>query len=78
MRHVESFVIKLPIGFLCMTSRIILKHHPDIMNQGDVKKKKGMPLTFDRKLFMGTHVQDNVVTTMSILLMGVLLPNPNP
>ena len=55
-----------------------MKKHPDIVNPGDVKKKKGMPLTFDSKLFMGTHVQDNVVATMSILLMGVLLPNPNP
>lgn len=31
------------------------------MNQGDVKKKKDMDLTFDRKLFMGTHVQNIVV-----------------
>lgn len=56
MKHVESFAVKLPIDFSCMIYWIILKQHLNIMNQGDVKSKKDVPLTFDMKLFIGTHV----------------------
>ena len=31
------------------------------MNQCDIEKKKAIPLTFDTKLFVGTHVPDIVV-----------------
>ncbi|XP_058783313.1 uncharacterized protein LOC131657989 [Vicia villosa] len=56
MRHAESFALKLPIAFSYIILGIILKHHPDIMNQGYIKGKKVLPLTFNRKLFIGTRV----------------------
>lgn len=58
MKHAESFAIKIPIAFPCMLFGIILKQHPNIMNQGDVKKKKAMPLNFDRKMFIRIHISD--------------------
>lgn len=56
MKHAESFSIKLPIDFPCLITGTISNQHPNIVHQEGVISKKCMPLTFDKKLFSGTHV----------------------
>lgn len=61
IKHVGLFIVKIPIAFICLISGIILKQHPDIVNRGDIKSKRNVPLSFYKKLFIGTHVLDMVM-----------------
>jgi len=47
MRHSETFIVKLPITFPCLTPKIILSQHHGIVNPDELQSKKGVPLTFD-------------------------------
>lgn len=61
MKHVDSFVVKLPIAFPCLISGIIFNQHPNIVNTTETPNKKAGPLTLNYRLFVGTHVPDIVV-----------------
>ncbi|XP_057449168.1 uncharacterized protein LOC130740532 [Lotus japonicus] len=57
-RHADSYALKLPIGFPCMISEIILSQHPDILSVDESPSVKASPLTIDNRLLIGTHVPD--------------------
>ncbi|MCI37376.1 envelope-like protein, partial [Trifolium medium] len=60
--HVESYVVKLPIAFPCLITKIILSQHPTILHPEEVQSKKPLQLAFNYRLFAGTHVPDIVVS----------------
>ena len=62
MKHVGSYVVKLPIAFPCFITGINLKQHPNIMHTKESLNKKVGPLTLDYKLFVRTHVPYIVVS----------------
>ncbi|KAI5385329.1 hypothetical protein KIW84_072070 [Lathyrus oleraceus] len=61
IKHAGLIIVKIPIAFICLISGIILKQHPDIVNRGDIKSKRDVPLSFYKKLFIGTRVLDMVM-----------------
>ncbi|XP_057443950.1 uncharacterized protein LOC130736120 [Lotus japonicus] len=58
MKHAETFVVKLPIGFPCLLCGIILSQHPQILFADEVPSKKASLLTIDYRLLAGAHVSD--------------------
>lgn len=62
MKHVDSFVVKLPVTFPCLITGIILNQHPNIVHVEEIKNKKAVPLTLDYRLFVGAHVPNIVVS----------------
>jgi hypothetical protein len=62
MKHADSFAVKLPIVFPCLITGIILNQHPDILQPEEVQSKKPFSLSFDYKLFAGSHVPDIVIS----------------
>ncbi|CAK8577756.1 unnamed protein product [Lathyrus sativus] len=62
MKHVGSFTVKLPITFPCLITGIILNQHPEVLHPQETPNKKDEPLTFNKKLFVETHVLDILVT----------------
>jgi hypothetical protein len=61
MKHAETFATKLAIAFPALITRMILNQHPDILHPGEVPSKKPLSLSFDYKLFGGSHVPDIVI-----------------
>lgn len=62
MKRVNSFVVKLPIVFPCLLIGIILNQHPEVVHPKEAQNKKAVPLTFDYRQFVRTHVPDIAVT----------------
>lgn len=60
MKHFGSFFVNMPIGFLDLITRMILNQHPEVLHPQETPIKKDGPLTFTKKLFVGTHVPDIV------------------
>ncbi|XP_057452427.1 uncharacterized protein LOC130744251 [Lotus japonicus] len=56
LKHAGSFAVKLPILFPCLLSGLILQQHPNILCADEPLGKKPLPLEFDYRLLVGTHV----------------------
>ncbi|KAK2397820.1 hypothetical protein QL285_059358 [Trifolium repens] len=57
-------MIFLPIAFPCLITGMILRQYPNILYPDEVPTKKPQVLSFDYKLFVGTHVPDIVFLKM--------------
>jgi hypothetical protein len=64
MKHAETYAVKLPIAFPCLITGMILRQYPNILYSDEVPTKKPQILSFDYKLFAGTHVPDIVFSKM--------------
>lgn len=62
MKYAKSFVVKLPITFPYLLTRIILNQHPKIMHLEEALSKKEGSLTLDYRLFVRTRVLEIVVS----------------
>ncbi|XP_057452421.1 uncharacterized protein LOC130744245 [Lotus japonicus] len=60
-KHAGSYDVKLPIMFPCLITELIFQQHPSILQADEAPSKKGLPLNFDYRLFVGTHVPDIVL-----------------
>ncbi|KAK2382566.1 hypothetical protein QL285_070091 [Trifolium repens] len=60
MKHADTFATKLPIAFPCLISGMILRQFPNILYPEDSPNKKPPVLSYDYKLFVGSHVPDIV------------------
>ncbi|KAK2369117.1 hypothetical protein QL285_082270 [Trifolium repens] len=60
MKHAKTYAVKLPIGFPCLITGMILRQYPNILYADEAPTKKPQVLSFDYKLFVGTHVPDIV------------------
>jgi hypothetical protein len=65
MKQAKLYVVKLPIAFPCLITKIILRQYPTILNVDKVQSNKPLPLSFNYKLFVGTHVQDIMINKMN-------------
>ncbi|XP_050908452.1 uncharacterized protein LOC127122089 [Lathyrus oleraceus] len=63
LKHARSFSVKGPIAFLSLICGIVLNQFPNILTENDSVKKRDNPMSFNHKLFLGTHVPDVVMTT---------------
>ncbi|XP_050877552.1 uncharacterized protein LOC127081322 [Lathyrus oleraceus] len=63
LKHAGSFSVKGPIAFPSLICGIILNQFPNILIENDFVKKRDSPMSFNHKLFLGTHVPDIVMTT---------------
>ncbi|XP_058726444.1 uncharacterized protein LOC131597793 [Vicia villosa] len=63
MKHAGSFSVKGPIAFPSIISGIILNQYPNILNENDSVCKRESTMSFNYKLFQGTHVLDMVMTS---------------
>lgn len=61
MKHVNSFVVNLPITFPFLIIGIILKQHRNIVHAEEMKNMKPLPLTLGKKPFVGRHVPETMV-----------------
>ncbi|XP_050919301.1 uncharacterized protein LOC127136826 [Lathyrus oleraceus] len=61
--HAESFSVKGPIAFPSLICGIVLNQFPNILIENDFVKKRDRPMSFNHKLFLGTHVPDIVMTS---------------
>lgn len=61
MKHADSYIVKLQITFPCLITRIILKQHPQVFHAEEMRNKKSLPLTLDKKLFVETHIPNIMV-----------------
>lgn len=61
IKHVGSFVVKLPIMFPYLLIELILQQNPGILKDDELQGKKVLPLNFDYRMFAGTHVLDIVL-----------------
>jgi hypothetical protein len=64
MKHAETYAVKLPIAFPCLITGMILRQYPNILYPDEAPTKKPQVLSFDYKLFVGTHVPDIVFPKM--------------
>ncbi|KAK2356929.1 hypothetical protein QL285_094246 [Trifolium repens] len=64
MKHADTYVVKLPIAFPCLITGMILRQYPNILYPDEAPTKKPQVLSFDYKLFAGTHVSDIVFPKM--------------
>ncbi|KAI5427904.1 hypothetical protein KIW84_033073 [Lathyrus oleraceus] len=62
LEHDAYFNVKLPITLHFLLNGIILNQHPEVVNPKEAQSKKAVPLTYDYKLFIQTHVPYIVVT----------------
>jgi hypothetical protein len=60
MKHADTFATKLPIAFPCLITGMILRQFPNILYPEDSPNKKPHVLSYDYKLFVGSHVPDIV------------------
>ncbi|KAK2368095.1 hypothetical protein QL285_081323 [Trifolium repens] len=60
MKHADTFEMKLPIAFPCLISGMILRQFPNILYPEESPNKKPPVLSYDYKLFVGSHVPDIV------------------
>ncbi|XP_050908528.1 uncharacterized protein LOC127122192 [Lathyrus oleraceus] len=63
LKHVGSFSVKGPIAFPSLICGIVLNQFPNILTENDSVKKRDNPMSFNHKLFLGTHVPDIVMTS---------------
>ncbi|XP_050890485.1 uncharacterized protein LOC127095903 [Lathyrus oleraceus] len=63
LKYAGSFSVKGPIAFPSLICGIILNQFPNIVTENDSVKKRDIPLSFNHKLFLGTHVPDIAMTT---------------
>ncbi|XP_050888628.1 uncharacterized protein LOC127093769 [Lathyrus oleraceus] len=69
-----SYVVKLPIALPFLITEIILKQHPNIVHVEEMKNKKPLPLTLNKKLIVGTHVPDIMVKHHGQTVVGISSP----
>ncbi|XP_050890320.1 uncharacterized protein LOC127095714 [Lathyrus oleraceus] len=62
LKHAGSFSVKGPIAFPSLICGIVLNQFPNILTENDSVKKRDSPISFNHKLFLGTHVPDIVMT----------------
>ncbi|XP_050891404.1 uncharacterized protein LOC127096911 [Lathyrus oleraceus] len=70
LKHAGSFSVKGPIAFPSLICGIILNQFPNILTENDSVKKRDSPMSFNHKLFLGTHVPDIVMTSGDVLADG--------
>ncbi|XP_057418653.1 uncharacterized protein LOC130712854 [Lotus japonicus] len=63
IKHAYTLAVKFPIAFRSLISEIILSQHPKTVASDEYPLQKAIPLTFDPRLYVGPHVQDNAVET---------------
>ncbi|XP_050890684.1 uncharacterized protein LOC127096112 [Lathyrus oleraceus] len=63
LKHAGSFSVKGPIAFPSLICGIVLNQFPNILTENDSVKKRDNPMSFNHKLFLGTHVPDIVMTS---------------
>ncbi|XP_050890056.1 uncharacterized protein LOC127095402 [Lathyrus oleraceus] len=63
LKHAGSFSVKGPIAFPSLICGIVLNQFPNILTENDSVKKRDNPMSFNHKLFLGTHVPDIVRTS---------------
>ncbi|XP_050914932.1 uncharacterized protein LOC127129860 [Lathyrus oleraceus] len=63
LKHAGSFSVKGPIAFPSLICGIVLNQFPNILTENDSVKKRDNPMSFNHKLFLGTHVPDIVMAT---------------
>ncbi|XP_050897942.1 uncharacterized protein LOC127104839 [Lathyrus oleraceus] len=63
LKHAGSFSVKGPIAFPSLICGIVLNQFPNILTENDFVKKRDSHMSFNHKLFLGTHVPDIVMTT---------------
>ncbi|XP_050908037.1 uncharacterized protein LOC127121622 [Lathyrus oleraceus] len=63
MKHVTSFVVKMPIAFPSLIYDVILSKHPSILLSSDSVCQRNSPLLLHYRLFIGKHVPDSVITS---------------
>ncbi|XP_050885988.1 uncharacterized protein LOC127091400 [Lathyrus oleraceus] len=63
LKHAGSFSVKGPIAFPSLICGIVLNQFPNILTENDSVKKRDNPMSFNHRLFLGTHVPDIVMTT---------------
>ncbi|XP_050884377.1 uncharacterized protein LOC127087526 [Lathyrus oleraceus] len=63
LKHAGSFSVKGPIAFPSLIYGIVLNQFPNILTENDSVKKRDSPMSFNHKLFLGTHVPDIVMTS---------------
>ncbi|XP_050897823.1 uncharacterized protein LOC127104694 [Lathyrus oleraceus] len=63
LKHAGSFSVKGPIAFPSLICGIVLNQFPNILTENDFVKKRDNPMSFNQKLFLGTHVPDIVMTS---------------
>ncbi|XP_050876128.1 uncharacterized protein LOC127079804 [Lathyrus oleraceus] len=63
LKHAGSFSVKGPIAFPSLICGIVLNQFPNILTENDSVKKRDSHMSFNHKLFLGTHVPDIVMTT---------------
>ncbi|XP_050920081.1 uncharacterized protein LOC127137689 [Lathyrus oleraceus] len=63
LKHAGSFSVKGHIAFPSLICGIVLNQFPNILTENDSVKKRDSPMSFNHKLFLGTHVPDIVMTT---------------
>lgn len=78
MKHAGLFEVKLSVDFPCLITRIIFKLHLEFFHPQETPSKKVGPLTLERKLFVGTHVQDIMVKHHGQMFVYVCHLYPKP
>ncbi|XP_050884906.1 uncharacterized protein LOC127088034 [Lathyrus oleraceus] len=63
LKHAGSFSVKGPIAFPSLICGIVLNQFPNILTENDYVKKRDIHMSFNHKLFLGTHVPDIVMTS---------------
>ncbi|XP_050915643.1 uncharacterized protein LOC127130718 [Lathyrus oleraceus] len=63
LKHAGSFSVEGPIAFPSLICGIVLNQFPNILTENDSVKKRDNPVSFNHKLFLGTHVPDIVMTS---------------
>ena len=58
LKHGESFDVKMPIAFPCLLTEMIISQYPNILKDNEEEFPKSYPLSFDYRLFAGTHIKD--------------------
>ncbi|XP_050897773.1 uncharacterized protein LOC127104638 [Lathyrus oleraceus] len=63
LKHAGTFSAKGLIAFPSLICGIVLIQFPNILTENDSVKKRDSPMSFNHKLFLGTHVPDIVMTS---------------
>ncbi|XP_050918690.1 uncharacterized protein LOC127136137 [Lathyrus oleraceus] len=63
LKHAGSFSVKGPIVFPSLICGIVLNQFPNILTENDSVKRRDSSLSFNHKLFLGTHVPDIAMET---------------
>ncbi|XP_050918631.1 uncharacterized protein LOC127136069 [Lathyrus oleraceus] len=63
LKHAGSFSMKGPITFPSLICGIFLNQFPNNLTENDFVKKRDSPMSFNHKMFLGTHVPDIVMTS---------------